>query len=537
MRDERETANRSSELLNALDNAPFTRRHGVLYGTVLAGHFLDGFVINTTGVVLPTVIPAFHLTSGEAGYLSSALFLGMLVGAAIAGMVSDRLGRKFPLAACLLVFAGFSVLAALSWNYPSLMTARFLQGIGLGAEIAVVLPYITEFVPSRHRAPLVTMATGAWLIGLPVAALVGAAVVPSLGWRAMFVIGVVPVLVSVAVALFLPESVRYLLRGRRYDDARRIVTSLTGTAALSTVPRPAGAPSSPLPGRPADVDTPQEPAPRPAARAGAEPGAGTGSRPAGSRSRSFSAGSVRQLVSGTYLRYTVSLWFMELCAGAFLYGLSTWLPSVLEKKGIGLLGSLSYTAVITAAGVLGAIIAGYTVKRIGRRSTIGFSFLLSGVFCLWWGTADTTCSVVVLGCVATFFGSGFAGSTLFVYASEIYPTFNRATGLGWAAAWQKVGGLVIPTVIGWVLALHSSSYIFFVLFAVISILAGASGFLATFETRGKTIEQITESMSRGAQPPPVPPVSTGGVPTAPATAAPVTLTTDFTATYDQESGR
>jgi putative MFS transporter len=138
---------------------------------------------------------------------------------------------------------------------------------------------------------------------------------------------------------------------------------------------------------------------------------------------------------------------------------------------------------------------------VGRRSTIGIAFLLSGALCLWWGAASTTVPVIVLGCIATFFGSGFAGSTLFVYASELYPTFNRATGLGWAAAWQKVGGLVIPTVIGWVLALHSSSYIFFVLFAVISILAGAAGLLATFETRGKTIEQITQMMSGTRQKP------------------------------------
>ncbi|MEW2549782.1 MFS transporter [Streptomyces sp. NPDC047002] len=493
---EPETAGSPSRLLTTLDNAPFTRRHCMLYGTVLAGHFLDGFVINTTGVVLPAVIPAFHLSTKQAGYLSSVLFLGMLVGAAVAGVVSDRLGRKFPLAACLLVFAGFSLLAALSWDYPSLMAARFLQGIGLGAEIAVVLPYITEFVPSRLRAPLVTMATGAWLIGLPVAGVVGAAVVPSLGWRAMFVIGVAPVLVSAAVALALPESVRYLLRKRRDADARSVVLALT---------------------RGAETAGPVAPHAPPQREAPADGGSGA-------------AGSVRLLLSGRYLRFTVSLWLMELCAGAFLYGLSTWLPSVLEKKGIGLLGSLTYTAVITAAGVLGALIAGYTVKRVGRRITIGVSFLLSGAFCLWWGSAGTTVSVVVLGCFATFFGSGFAGSTLFVYASELYPTFNRATGLGWAAAWQKVGGLVIPTVIGWVLALHSSSYLFFVLFAVISALAGASGLLATFETNKKTIEQITDLMTAGTRR-----AQDGPAETAPAPR--VAHATELTAPYDRETGR
>ncbi len=458
MINDRSTVHTQADLLSRLDRSRFTRRHAVIYGTALSGHFLDGFVINLTGVILPGVIGDYHLSSRQAGFLSSALFLGMLVGAAAAGLISDRLGRKFPLAVCLLVFAAFSLLAAFSWNYSSLVTARVCQGVGLGAEIAVVLPYIAEFVPSRHRAPLVTAATAAWLIGVPVAALVGTAVVPSLTWRAMFVIGALPVVVGVVMMAKLPESVRYLVRTGKHEAAREIVGRLAVPSADAPISRPAHEPPAP-----------------PVARRNA-------------------MGSVRDLVDRRHLRYTVSLWFMEVCAGSFLYGLSIWLPSILEKKGVSLVGSFTYTAVITGAGVLGAVIAGHIVNRVGRRATMGVSFLLSALLCLWWGGVSTTAAVLVLGSLATFFGSGFAGSTLFVYASELYPTVSRATGLGWAAAWQKVGGLIIPTVIGWVIAAHSSSFLFFVLFAVISALAGISALVSTFETRGKTIEQITVAL-------------------------------------------
>ncbi|KIF74851.1 hypothetical protein QR77_14520 [Streptomyces sp. 150FB] len=470
-----------TDLLSKLDQSLFTRRHAVIYGTLLAGHFLDGFVINLTGVVLPGVVKTFHISTQQAGFLSSALFLGMLVGAAVAGLVSDRLGRKFPLAVCLLVFAAFSLLAAFSWDYSSLVTARICQGVGLGAEIAVVLPYITEFVPSRHRAPLVTTATAAWLIGLPVAALVGTAVVPSLTWRAMFVIGTVPVVVSVVMMATLPESVRYLLRTGRHEAARKVVGGLAVASPAGSAPvSPAGSTAVSAERTAPVAPAVSTPTPEPDIH-------------------QKSAGSVRKLLDASRLRYTVSLWFMEICAGAFLYGLSTWLPSILEKKGVSVVGSFTYTAIITASGVVGAIIAGHIVNRVGRRTTIGFSFLLSGVLCLGWGSVSSTTAVLVLGSLATFFGSGFAGSTLFVYASELYPTINRATGLGWAAAFQKVGGLIIPTVIGWVIAVHSSNFLFFVLFAVISVLAGISGLVATFETRGRTIEQISAELSRQAR--------------------------------------
>ena len=446
-----------NQLLGRLDRSAFTSRHLALYLLLLAGHFLNGVLINVTGVVLPGVVKGFHLNGGQAGIFSSALFGGMLVGAAVAGIVSDRLGRKYPLIVCLLVFSVFTLLAAFAWSYPALLAFRACQGVGLGAEIAIVLPYITEFVPSGKRAPMMTTATAAWLLGLPVAALVGAAIVPSLTWRAMFVVGAVPIVVALVMVWRLPESVRYLVRTGHHERAAGLVDALVGPATVTdTTTLPA-------------VETRSAP------------------------------GSVRKLLSRDYLRYTLAIWLMELCAGAFLYGLAIWLPSVLEKRGISLLHSFAYTGIITAVGVVGSILAGQLVNRAGRRWVLGAGFLVSGLLCLWWGAQAGTAGVLVLGSLATFFGSGLAGSTLFAYVGELYPTYNRATGLGWAAAWQKAGGLVIPTVIGFVLAAHASSYVFFVLFAVISVIAGIAALTATFETKGKTVEQITaEVTARGS---------------------------------------
>lgn len=448
-----------ARLLGRMDSSAFTARHTRTYVLALVGHFLNGFLINVTGVVLPGIIATFHIDSQQAGFFSSALFIGMLVGAAVAGLVSDRLGRKYPLVVALCVFAGFSLLAAFAWNYASLVFARSCQGVGLGAEIAIVLPYITEFVPSRHRAPLLTTATAAWLVGLPVAAAVGAAIVPSLGWRSLFVLGAVPVLVAAVMVVALPESVRYLVRTGRHAAAGAIVDSLC---------RDSGAPVTAV-----TVATGRQP-----------------------------VGSVRDLLSRRYVRYTLSIWLIELCAGAFLYGLSTWLPSVLAKRGVSLVHSLTYTAIITAVGVVGAVLAGQIVNRIGRRFVMGVGHLVSGAFCLWWGAVSSSVAVVVLGSLATFFGSGLASATVFAYTSELYPTFNRATGLGWAAAWQKAGGLVIPTVIGFVLAAHGPSYLFFVLFCVISVIAGVTALVGTFETRGKTVEQITDELAGRERPAP-----------------------------------
>jgi MFS transporter, putative metabolite:H+ symporter len=444
----------SSGLIRRLDNSAFTSRHALIYFVLLAGHFFDGYLINVTGVVIPGASESFHIGSGEAGWFSTALFAGMLGGAAIAGIVSDRLGRKYPLAASIFIFSVFSLVAVFAGDYAVLLTARVCQGIGLGAEIAIVLPYIAEFAPAKHRGPMVALATAGWLLGLPVAAGIATWVVPAMTWRGMFIIGTIPVLAGVAVAALVPESVRYLLMRDGGADAARIVDRL----APGLVPEP-------------EIQERETAVPRHATR-----------------------GAVWDLLRPTYLAYTLAIWLMALCAGAFLYGLGTWLPTVLEHQGTGLLRSFTYTAIISAVGVAGSIVASQLINKLGRRWVLAPAFLISGVFCLVWGAVSGTVAIVVLGSLATFFGSGVAGSTLFAYAAELYPTAIRATGLGWNAAWQKAGGLIIPTIIGYILAMHTSTYAFFVLFAVISFIAGLAG-LVTVETRGKTVEQITADLT------------------------------------------
>ncbi|MGH3171114.1 MAG: MFS transporter, partial [Trebonia sp.] len=332
----------SSGLIRRLDNSAFTSRHALIYFVLLAGHFFDGYLINVTGVVIPGASKAFHIGSGEAGWFSTALFAGMLGGAAIAGIVSDRLGRKFPLAFSIFIFALFSLVAVFAGDYAVLLTARVCQGIGLGAEIAIVLPYIAEFAPARHRGPMVALATAGWLVGLPIAAGIATWVIPAMTWRGMFILGTIPVLAAIAVAVVVPESVRYLLMRGRVAEAARIVDRLAPGPAL-------------------DPEIP--------ARETAVPTQGK-------------AGAVWNLLHPTYLVYTLAIWLMALCAGAFLYGLGTWLPTVLEHQGTGLLRSFTYTAIISGVGVAGSIVASQTMNKLGRRWVMAPSFLISGVFCL-----------------------------------------------------------------------------------------------------------------------------------------------------------
>jgi putative MFS transporter len=116
---------------------------------------------------------------------------------------------------------------------------------------------------------------------------------------------------------------------------------------------------------------------------------------------------------------------------------------------------------------------------------------------LAWSQADGALTIVTLGAATAFFGAGGAGGPLFTYTSEIFPTRFRGTGVGWAAGWQRIGGILAPSALGLLLASHPSSVVFFGVLAVVLLVGAVTMFTLGFETRGKSLEQINASL-RGA---------------------------------------
>jgi putative MFS transporter len=285
-----------------------------------------------------------------------------------------------------------------------------------------------------------------------ISALSAAWVIPAFGWRGMFVLGVVPSAVLVVLFLRLPESVRFLLAQGRTDEAARIARR------YSTID-PLDCPAAPLP-------------------------------PPGQGARAT------DLLRGGYLRATLSIWIMQFCGGAVFAGLAVWLPSILLRMGFPIVRSFLFTAVITGAGALGNLGAGLLLDRIGRRPTLALFFLAGGVLMLVWGWAQSAAGVVIAGACTAFFGAGGAGGPLFTYTSEVYPTRFRGTGTGWAAGWQRIGGIVAPIVLGALLAVPGGGYQVFMTMAASLLVGGVAVLLLGFETRGKSLEQIAAELSR-----------------------------------------
>jgi putative MFS transporter len=437
----------STQLIASLDRSAVTPRHGMIYATVAAGHLCDGFDINLTGFVLPGIVAALSLSTAQAGFFGSSVFLGMFVGSLTIGFVADRFGRKPALMLGIGVYALFSIFVAFSWNYTSLLWLRIIEGFGLGAEVPMVFTYLSEFLPTRVRGPLLASTVGIWQFGTVIAAVVALAVLPSFGWQGMFIVGgLFGILVLVSMLGLLPRSVRHLLVRGREAEAGRVARS------VSTV----------------------------------DPSTLTGSSVGGP----IAGASILNILQGRYLRHTIGLWIMQFAGGFAFFGIAVWLPSIFTKMGFTLVNGIEYVAIITCCGAVGNFVAGLLLNRIGRRGTLAVFFVLGGGFMFGWATASSSTMILTFGALAFFFAAGGGGGPLFAYSSELYPTRSRGVGTGWGAAWQRIAGIVAPSALGLVLSVTTGSFVFFAIIGAVLIVGGLSAWLFCYETRGKTLETI-----------------------------------------------
>jgi MFS transporter, putative metabolite:H+ symporter len=217
-----------------LDRLPASRFHYRILGLIGGGMFLDAFDIYLQGAVLAALIGIGWSTPAQNANFLSATFAGMVIGAWLAGITGDRYGRRFSYQANLLIFGLASLAGAAAPSMEWLIAARFVMGIGLGAEIVVGYVTISELTPPASRgrwgAGLATITNSALFFS----ALAGRLIIPSYGWRWMFVIVGVGALIVWYLRKRLPESPRWLEANGRNDEAERVISEIEAEVERST---------------------------------------------------------------------------------------------------------------------------------------------------------------------------------------------------------------------------------------------------------------------------------------------------------------
>jgi MFS family permease len=181
----------------------------------VAGYAMDGFDLLILGFMLPVIAADLHLTSAQAGSLVTWTLIGAVAGGMIFGVLSDYFGRVRMLTWTILIFAIFTGLCALARGYGDLLVYRTIAGIGLGGEFGIGMALVAEAWPAAQRARVSSYVGLGWQLGVLAAALLTPLLLPLIGWRGMFAIGLLPAVVSFFVRRRVEEPEIFTERAAR----------------------------------------------------------------------------------------------------------------------------------------------------------------------------------------------------------------------------------------------------------------------------------------------------------------------------------
>ena len=190
-----------------------------------------------------------------------------------------------------------------------------------------------------------------------------------------------------------------------------------------------------------------------------------------SKQKESSVKKIARVWKKPYVKQTTMLWILWFCVVFSYYGMFLWLPSVMVMKGFSLIQSFQYVLIMTLAQLPGYFVAAYLIERTGRKFVLITFLIGTAVSAYFFGNAETLPLLLTSGIFLSFFNLGAWGA-LYAYSPEHYPTEIRGTGTGLAAAFGRVGGILGPLLVGYLVTAKVPLDTIFLVFAV-SIIIGA----------------------------------------------------------------
>ena len=396
-----------------LDRLPVGSFHYRIFWLIGAGMFFDGYDLYVASSVLAATIQSKFSTLPQNLQFISFTFIGMTIGALVTGFLGDRFGRRFTYQVNLLVFGLASLAAAFAQDMTQLIACRFVQGLGLGAEIVVGYSTLTEFVPPKTRGRWLSFMAFLVVAGFPATALLGYLIIPSYGWRPMFVIAGIGALIVWYLRKRMPESPRWLESTGRTAEAEALMQAIEKEAAQGAA------------------------LPPPAAPAVARP-----------------VGAMAMLRPPILQRMVVGSWAL-ITINTLIFGFVIFLPQFFLNQGLTIARSLGYTVVLAVASLVGCAVGAYASDAFGRRPTIiGASLvtIVTGWIYASFSAASDPAIVLSVGFVLIVAIYVQTAILFGVYTPELFPTEIRLRANGICNTLGRLATVVSPFVVGALMA-------------------------------------------------------------------------------------
>lgn len=406
----------------------FNRFHFLIYVWCFYAIMFDGFDIAMFGVSLPWLMEEWNLTPVQAGAVGSYSLVGMMVGAFVFGPLADKIGKKKVLAICMILFSVFTLAAGFSPNSTFFTVMRFIAALGMGGLMPMVISLMTEYSPKKNRALIVATMYCGYSLGGIMANLIGMYLVPDTDWRIIYWIGIIPFLTLPLYFKYFPESLSFNVIRKKTDELASILNRIDPSGNYKI----------------------------------------TDSYQYSSGQKAFNGSTVKKLFENKRAFSTLAIWLAVFSCLLMVYGLNTWLPKIMQQSGYGLTSSLSFNLVLCIGQVLGSLFGGLMAEKIGHKRVL-MSLYVLGAVCFV--SLSITTNLFLLYILIMIGGACTVGNMNLTnpYIAEYYPPEARATGMGWALGFGRIGAILAPTLIAYILAVGIAPQNAFIAFAIPSL--------------------------------------------------------------------
>lgn len=394
-------------MLDDVGMTPFLKR---VTAFSAGGPFLDGYVLAIIGVALIQLDVALDLNAQWTALIGAAALVGLFLGTSFGGYLTDRIGRKKMFVVDILGIGLISVATAFVGEAWHLVVMRFLIGIVIGADYPIATSLVAEFTPRTHRAISMGVIAAAWYLGANAAYLVGYFLLPvDGGWRWMLASAAIPCLIILIGRWDIPESPRWLARKGRPEEASAIVRRIFG----------------------ADVEL----------------------EPIVAVKTSYAV-----LFTRGYLGKVVFVGTIWLCQAVPMFAIYTYGPQIMQQLGFGAdqvatLGEI----IIGTFFMVGCIPAMFWANSMGRRPLLLMSFSIMTLSLALLSVIGAPAMGVVIICLGLYaFFSGGPGNLQWLYPNELFPTEIRASAVGAAMAFSRIGTVISTYVLPGFLAANGT---------------------------------------------------------------------------------